>query len=381
MTWNYSPTIKVAGVSYTTLTINAVTIEYGRSRIWDNTRPGYARVDIVNTTNAVLPFKITDELIIQVKNASGVTKTLFTGILTDVGGAFYVSDTAGGVGVATLTAVAPMAEMARTVVGRTAYPQETDAARIQRILTESGVTIDTIDAAIYTFSARTASPTDAFNLANNYANSVLGCIYETTDGKVGYANEGRRRQTAITNGFTSIPKDSIIINSINSNQTITDVMNLTNVIYSAGTSTFNNASSQTTYGVIGASLTTELVNQADADTIAKTLLNLRAQPQTNLSQFSVRMLDPTLTTTQINNLVAVYFGQPVTVTGLPNTIYNGTYEGYIEGWNWSFSPANITLNLKTSQEAYSYRNTRWQEVSAALTWNAVTPTLQWQNYD
>lgn len=380
MPWNYSPTITVAGTAYTNLTINAVTIEYGRSKIWDISRPGYARVDIVNTTNTTFPFKITDSLVIQIQNASGVNKTIFTGIVTDVGGSFSVSSTPAGVGIVTLTAVAPMAKMSRTVVGTTAYPQETDAARISRIFTESGVTVDTVDAAIYTLAARSANATDAYSLSNNYAASVLGAIYETTDGKVGFANEGRRRANAVANGFTSIPQDAIIINSINSNQTISDVMNLSTVKYSAGSVTWSNAASQTTYGVIGATLSTELINQIDADTIAKTLLNLRANPQNSLSQFSVRMLDPTLTTTQINNLVTTYFGFPVSISGLPKAIYDGTYEGYVEGWNWSFSPANIVLTLKTSQEAYSYRDTRWQEVSAALTWNAVTPTLQWQNY-
>lgn len=374
MTWSIKPTITVAGVEYTNLTFNQVSIDYGRSKIFDTPRPGYARLDIANTTDTAYPFKINDTLVIELENASSVDTTIFTGIITDVRGSFRNSDTAAGLGVISLTAVAPMAQMSRIVVGQTAYPSETDAARIQRILTEAGVTIDVIDSAIYTFASRPAGLTDAFTLANNYASSVLGAIYETTDGKVGYANESRRNNEVNTNGYLTIPNSSIIINSIYSNENIADVMNLANVSYSGGTASDYDTTSQSTYGVIGASFNTELNNLADAETIAATYINLRSLPRKNLSSFGVRLLDPTLSTSLINSLLGVYFGMPVEVPGLPNSIVATDYQGYVEGWNLSFSPANAVLTLKTSEEAYSYRDMRWQDVDPTVQWEDLNPT-------
>lgn len=375
MTWSIKPTITVAGVEYTNLTFNQVSIDYGRSKIFDTPRPGFARLDIANTTDTAYPFKINDTLVIELENASSVDTTIFTGIITDVRGSFRNSDTAAGLGVISLTAVAPMAQMSRIVVGQTAYPSETDAARIQRILTEAGVTIDVIDPAIYTFASRPAGLTDAFTLANNYASSVLGAIYETTDGKVGYANESRRNNEVNTSGYLTIPNSSIIINSIYSNENIADVMNLANVSYSGGTASDYDTTSQSTYGVIGASFNTELNNLADAETIAATYINLRSLPRKNLSSFGVRLLDPTLSTSLVNSLLGVYFGMPVEVPGLPNSIVATDYQGYVEGWNLSFSPANAVLTLKTSEEAYSYRDMRWQDVDPTVQWEDIEPSV------
>lgn len=374
MTWAINPTITVAGTEYTNLTFNQVSIDYGRSKIFDTPRPGYARLDIANTTNTAYPFKINDSLVIELENASGVDTIIFTGIITDVRGSFRNSDTAGGLGVISLTAVAPMAQMSRIVVGQTAYPAESDADRISRIFTEAGVTVDVVDPAIYSFAARPASLTDAFTLANNYASSVLGAIYETTDGKVGYANESRRNNEVNTNGFLTIPSSSVIINSIYSNENIADVMNLANVSYDGGTASDYDTASQSTYGLIGASFKTELANQIDAESIAATYINLRSLPRKNLSSFGVRLLDPTLSTSLVNSLLGVYFGMPVEVPGLPNTIVPATYQGYVEGWNLSFSPANAVLTLKTSEEAYSYRDMRWQDVDPTAQWEDIDPT-------
>lgn len=374
MTWSIKPTITVAGIEYTNLTFNQVTIDYGRSKIFDTPRPGYARLDIANTTDTAYPFKINDTLVIELENASSTDVTVFTGIITDVRGSFRNSDTAAGLGVISLTAVAPMAQMSRIVVGQSAYPAETDAARISRIFTEAGVTVDTVDSAIYNFAARPAGLTDAFTLANNYASSVLGAIYETTDGKVGYANESRRNNEVNTYGYLTIPNNSIIINSISSNENIADVINLANVTYAGGTASDYDTASQSTYGLIGASFNTELSNLDDAEGIAATYINLRSLPRKNLSSFGVRLLDPTLSTSLVNSLLGVYFGMPVEVPGLPNSIVATDYQGYIEGWNLSFSPANAVLTLKTSEEAYSYRDMRWQDVDPTAQWEDIDPT-------
>lgn len=374
MTFSIVPTITVNGIDYTNLTFNQVNIQYGRSKIFDTPRPGYATVEIANTTDTAYPFKINDPLVIKLENASSTDVTVFTGIITDVRGSFRNSDITGGLGVITLSAVAPMAQMSRIVVGSTAYPAETDAARIQRILTEAGVTIDVIDAAIYNLVARPASLTDAYTLANQYAMSVLGAIYETPDGKIGYANESRRTAEAQTSGFKTIPTSAIIIDSVASNENLSDVMNLTSVTYSAGTVSDQDVSSQTTYGIIGATFETELANQLDAESIAATYINLRSIPRKSLSTFAVRLLDPTLTVSLVNDLLAVYFGMPVFIPGLPNTISDVDYEGFVEGWNLSFSPANAVLTLKTSQEAYSYRDMRWQDVDPTAQWEDINPS-------
>ena len=158
---SYDPqgTVTINGVSFTSKTINAVTITYGRSNVWEQARAGYANIEIVNTTDVNNNFQINQSVVITIKNSAGVTKTVFTGKITDVTAAMDGSGTSGEAAIQTITAVAPFADMARKVVGAVAYPAEYDDVRMTTILTETGVSIDVVDSpGDYKFSARTGSP-------------------------------------------------------------------------------------------------------------------------------------------------------------------------------------------------------------------------------
>lgn len=381
MTFSIQPTITVAGVDYTNFAFNYVTIDYGRTNIWDETRPSLARVEIVNIDNSVFPFAVSDEMIIKVKNASNVDVTLFTGKLTDVKGSVRYVEASAGLGIINLTAVGLFTQMSRAVVSTAAYPAENDHDRITRILNESNTPIDVVDVGVYQFGAHTANPTDAYSLCQYYANTVCGNMYETTDGKVGFASVSRRRQDAINNGYLAINPNAINMNDINSSESVADVMNLINYIYTSGTASVQNLDSQTTYGIIGSNYNSEIDNFDDADEISGNLITLRAYPKKSIRQFSTRLKDPNLSNSEINALLGVYFGMPISISGLPNSIITGTYYGFVEGWNLTVTPVDLLVTLKTSDASYSYIPTRWQEVNATLQWQNVTPaTMTWSEY-
>jgi hypothetical protein len=70
-------------------------------------------------------------------------------------------------------------------------------------------------------------------------------------------------------------------------------------------------------------------------------------------------------------------GMPVNITDLPSNITNGQFQGFVEGWTFSAGYNALYLTLTVSPTAYSLQSTRWNGVSAAETWNTLSPTLEW----
>ena len=383
MTWNPNGTVTVNGVDFTGDTLGGVSITYGREIIWEQARASYAQVQILNLANTDNGFEINDLLVIKVQDSGGTDQTVFTGKVTDISAAVQQSGTVGEVVIQTLTAIGPFAEMARKVIGTSAYPKEYDDDRMTTIFTEAGVTIDVVDTPpVYEFTARAAAPADAYSLASLYAQMAFGYIYETTSGEVGYANESHRLIDANTNGYWNIPESYILWQGITSNRTLNDIINSIVLTYKANaTKTASDATSIATYGEIAASITTELENGTEADYQALRYIALRAYPQTNLSEFVIQLDSPTVTNSDLDDFIGIYMGKPIEISGLPIPLLNATYRGFVEGWTLTFSQYQAQMILRSTDATMSIVPTRWQDVNASLIWSAVDPALQWFQYE
>jgi len=380
---SYDPnaTVTIAAVDFTSESINAVSINYGRTNIWEQARAGYATIEILNITDANNNFQINDSVVVTVDYSAGAPHTVFTGKITDISNRMDGVTTGSEAAIQTITAVAPFADMARKVVGATAYPVEYDDVRMLAILTECGVTIDTVDTpGDYQFMARAASPADGYSLAAYYATMGFGYIYETSDGEVGYANEARRTTYVATYGYENIPESYILWNGITSNRTLNDILNDITLSWKTGTVTSTSPGSITNFGTIASSVDTELEQLGEAQTQADRYVALRANPQTSLSTFTIPLGADNVSDADRDMLIAVFMGLPISITGLPVPILPTTYEGFVEGWNMTVSRHELFVTLATSDASYSLTPTRWQDVSASLIWSAVNPTVTWFDY-
>lgn len=383
MTWTINPTITIDGVSYIGNAVGSVSIDYGRTTVWDTQRAGYSRIQLVNTNNTNFPIDINDPVVIKVRNAANTADiTVFTGNVTSVSNEVKAATGVTTITYVNITAVAPLAILARTQSGLVNYPSETEADRITRILNETGVTKDTIDTGIYTLLARTANPNDALTLCNAYAGTATGAIYETKTGAVGYASENRRNQDAIANGYFSILADYINQATIRSALNQGDVINSAKIGYNNGNYvTVTSSGSTATYGTIAGTLNTEISNETDATLLANIYIGMRAYPKTSLSSVEVRIDEPTMDSTTLDKMLNMYFGMPVQMAGLPLTISAATYYGFVEGWNLSFSQLSGKITLRTTEKTYSYRTTQWEDAPPAQQWSAVGATIQWLQYE
>jgi hypothetical protein len=318
---------------------------------------------------------------VKVKNSAGVDVTLFTGKITSVDNAIAGSGTNATVATQTITAVGVFADMSRKLIGGTAWAKEMDDVRMTRIFNDAGVTIDTVDTPpIYEFMAITPDVNDAYTYAALYAGQAFGYIYETTDYKVGFANESRRFVDQRDNGYFVIPNSYMLWNSIASQKTLSDIANSIQVSYRAGIESADDLTSQGTYGIIAGSVTTELHDASDAQVQADRYISLRAVPRTSLAAFTIQVDSPDVTDVDRDKFLNINTSEPIQINSLPVGIKNTTYKGFVEGYSIAFNEYQMTLTLNTSDYTYSITPTRWQDVPASLIWNDVDPALEWVDY-
>lgn len=381
--WNPEPVVTINAVSFTSLSLWNVNLSYGRTTVWEQARSGFATIDILNSTNTDYGFDMNQPVTIKVKNSVGTLVTLFTGKISNVSNRIADLGASGTNVIQSISVVSTFASMARKVVGNVAYPIELDDARMTRIFTEAGVTVDIVDTpGIYTFEARPANPDDGYSLAASYASQAFGYIYETASGSVGFANESRRRNYVATYNYFNVPKSNILFNGLQSQKTLSNIMN--NIILSykaAAQKTSSDAASIVTYGSVGGSVITELELAADAQIQADRYVTLRALPRTSLSSFTIQLDSSLVSSANLDKFLAVSMDTALQIDSLPLPIKNATYKGFVEGYTFSINRFQTSLTMDTSDFTYSVAPTRWQDVSAALIWNAVAATLTWATYD
>lgn len=382
MAWNPEPTVTIGGTDYTGKSLNGVSINYGRTNVWEQARASFATIELINLTDAIETFNLNDEVVIKVQNSSGIDKTVFTGNLSDITNLSAFSSSNVKVSVHRISALGPFAKMSRAITGGS-WPKEYDDDRMDRIFTAAGVPVDVVDTpGIYEFTTINHTAQDCYNLAAYYSTMALGYIYENTLGEVGFANESRRTNEADTNGYFQIPSGSILTAGITSSKTFTDIANDIELEYKANaTVSGTNATSITNYGIRAMDIMTELEQMGQAQDQLDRYLALRSIPRTSLSQFSVQLDVDALSTSQRNTLIELYMGKPIEIQGLPAAIYNGTYKGFVEGWNLVINREQATLTINSTEAAYSLVPERWQDVLATLEWDDVGATIQWQDYE
>jgi hypothetical protein len=382
MTWTPRPTISINGTDRKSITLADVQISYGRTSVWEQARSSYARISILNTSNTDYVFEMNQVVAIKVKNVAGSDVTIFTGKITSVDNNLAGSGSIGTNAVQTITAVGPFSQMSRKIIGGSNWAKEMDTARMTRIFNDAGQTIDVVDSpGIYEFAIRSGSPADAYSLAASFAQQAFGYIYETSLGKVGFANESRRTNDRKINGYTVIPNNHILWGNVSSQKTLADILNNIALTYNAGTVTATDATSISDFGQVDGSISTTLHNSTDAQTQADRYVTLRSYPRTSLSSFTIPINSPNVSDALRDFYISMSMGEPIQVTALPIALKNTTYRGFVEGYTFSINQYEMILTLNTTDYTYSFSPTRWQDVSPTLTWNGVGATVQWDTYD
>jgi hypothetical protein len=411
MTWVPEWRITVGDDIYTTVT--AASYSIGRLNIDAQCTAGYSRIEIINVDNSPFTINITDRLQMELKDSGGTYITVFTGEVSDFSIGVKSPDEFGYITTGTILGIGSLSKVAKAYYN-TALPEELDGEQIAAILGEAlnGTWAEvtptltwatypptvtwadaesyygTIDTGLYTMIAVAAANLKSSNLVDLIANSALGTVYETAQGKINYDDADHRSNYVAANGSKEFSGLYATPSTIRSQLQIAKIRNAEIVKYGTGyASTYEetDANSIATYGLFQYKYDSNVKNLSDVTDIVTRDLALRATPQNQFGAITYRLDNSALPDALRDELISVFFGEPVVVTNLPENMFDGYFDGFIENITISSTPSYVDLTLYLSPLDFSLvaptwetvvpNNVIWSDVNATLTWTKAIGAL------
>ena len=407
MTWIPEWRVTVGDDVYTTVT--SVSFASGRLDIDRQATAGYCRVDIVNTDGSPFTINVTEPILLELKNSSGTYITMFGGEVSDFNISVRSPEESGFITTGQVLGIGSLAKLSKAVYN-TALAEGLDGAQISAILgsalnlswaevtptvtwdtypatttwAEAESYIGTVDSGFYTMVNVAANPTTTSQaLVDQISSSALGLIYEGKDGNVNYADADNRSNYLAANGFTNIDGAYASPSSIQSTTQIARIRNSLIYRYGAGygsTYSVSDTDSIASYGLFERSFDSNIKDLADITDIANRELLLRKNPRGSLGAITFRLDNADLPSATLDNLLAVFFGDPVLITNLPSNLLDGQFDGFVENVALRATPTVVDITLYISATDFSLSTTQWETVlPASLQWTGVNGTLTWTN--
>jgi len=393
------------GGDYTNLTLSNLTITSGRQNIYSQPYAGYCNVEIINLDLSPIEIDINDQINIKVKDSTGTYVNVFGGYVSDIDvEVTQASSTAISERIRVI-ALGALSKLPKTLT-EGVLSKAFDGDQIYAILSEALFdTWNEVPAAEtwaeydptttwenaensglgeidqpgdYELTARSSSTTDIYSLVSSLATSGLGYLYEDSQGRIGYADSTHRSQYLAANGYVDLTGNHALSRGIRTSKRSGDVRNNVTITYKANAQeSASDAESIGIYGQQAYEITTSLENSADALSQAEFYLALRSFPEAQFKSITFPLTNSEIDDNDRDALLNVFMGLPVNIGDLPSNITNGQFQGFVEGWTFSAGYNALYLTLTVSPTAYSLQSTRWNGVSAAETWNTLSPTLEW----
>ena len=407
--WNPIWLVEIDGVEYTDAVLANLTIQSGRTNIYEQAQAGYVNLQLLDVSQAAIAVTINSTISVSIKDTSNAFVAIFGGNVVDIG--LEVRDVGSTMFTQTysITALGALARLPK-VLTEGVLSKDFDGNQIETIL--SGVlfgswaevagvqTWATYDPTVtwanaennglgeidtpgnYELAARSSSTIDVYSLVSALATSGLGYISEDSLGRISYADSTHRTTYLAANGYVDLDANQARAAGLRIETRAGDVRNYLTIKYDATSSSEETAFDTTSigqFGTLAQIITTTLHNATDAEDQAIFYLSLRAQPQPIFSEITFDLTNPELDDGDRDNLINVFMGQAIALQNLPLNMASGTFQGFVEGWGFKASYNQLSVTLLLSPLAYSLQAMRWNDVPVTETWSSVSPTLDWEN--
>ena len=410
-TYDPYPTVTFAGATtYADNTISSISIRSGRDDVTTQPQPGYASISLWTDASDPLNVALSQSVSISIDKGTTGTQQIFAGIISDIDISLDAYGSEGSIARYAITAVGPLSNLNRHLVGASNYAKEFDGTRILNILTEAflqswsdvsptltwaslpnGVTwasydatnqalVDNLVANVdvpgqYELEAYNDGEADAYTLTTQAANSGRGVLWEGGNGDLHY-DDYQARASATPLELTA---DDILARGLRTAAQWGEIVNDANVTYRAGTANARDEQSVILYGQLSGSRTTQLHNLTDAQNQAADFIESRAYPRMYPEQITIPLHSPTVTDATRDSLAAVYNGLRISTTALP-AVFGTTFDGFVEGWTWNLTRYTADLTLTCSAYSETYSSVIWYQIPPTTTWAGYTPsTTEWQD--
>jgi hypothetical protein len=407
MPYTINPRVTINGIEYKDKTINGVTLTNGRTSVDEQPRAGYATINLVTADNDFPNIEIDQKVVVKVDDSSGNPVTLWTGWVSDIEASLGAFGSNGRLNSQRITAIGSLSKLNRRLVGFSGYPKEFDGERIFDIIKEgAGITWAEYQPATDTWAdvnsllqwqnvdilvgnidqpgdfeliAYSGGETSALSLAQAAAASGLGVLYESPDGKINYADYSSRTDEVAANGFSLIDTDAILARGLSSISRLSDLANEVEVTYKNNQSEIDQQpTSIALYGKYAAKISTLLDKQVDAEQRVEYYLETRAFPRRTLSSINLALHLDQVSNAMRDSMFPMRVSKPISIAGLPTSIYPETFSGFVEGFTWTINRNELFLTLNISEYALSQLQMNWSQVPPTLEWQDVSATLEWQ---
>jgi hypothetical protein len=407
----YTPTYKVLvnAVELTDVTVADLTIQSGRTDIYQQPVAGYCQLQLLNFNNDIYNFTVGTGITIEVTDSTAAYVPIFGGYISDFTIAVQQTGSLGFTTAAQITALGALSKLPK-IVDNGILSQDEDGDQIYNLL--SGFLLgewNQVPAATtwatynptetwanalnlglgeidrpgdFLMIARSSQETDIYSLCAQIANSALGVLYEESNGNIGYADSTHRQDYLAANGYTTLDANHANGRGLAVTTRAGDIRNKYVITYgNNGNSVYTaeNVASQETYGLYGEAFLSNIKDTVDAEDFADRIIALRADPFPKFQNITFELGNPEIDDADRDALIRIFMGLPVWIQNLPLNISGGSFEGYVEGWTFRASLNNLTITFNASPVNFSQVAVKWQQVNAAEAWNTLSPTLTWLN--
>jgi hypothetical protein len=405
------PTVTFGGTTtYADKTISSISIRMGRDDVMDQPQPGYASIRLWTDASDPLDVALSESVSVSIDKGTTGTQEIFYGTISDIDISLDAYGSDGSIAVYSITAVGPLAQLNRRLVGAAGFAKENDGTRILNILSEAfltewddvaptltwaglpvGVTWDSYDAVgqdlvdslvgnidtpgQYELQAYNDGDADAYTLAVDAANSGRGVLWENGTGSLHY-DDYLARSLATPLELTA---DDILAQGLRTAAQWGEIVNDAIVTYRAGQAEARDEQSIILYGQLVGTRSTQLHNLVDAEAQAADFIESRAFPRMYPETITVPLHSPTVSDATRDALAAVYNGLRISTTALP-TVFGTTFDGFVEGYTWNLTRYTAELALTCSAYSETYSSVIWYQIPPTTTWAGYTPsTTEWQD--
>jgi hypothetical protein len=405
MTWLPEWRITVGTTVYTNVT--GVNVTTGRIDIDRQCQAGYARMDIINSTNSLFDIDVTDPLTLELKDSGGTYVPIFGGSVSDFSTSVRSPEEAGFVTLGSILAVGALAKLPKAIY-TASVAHNLDGEQIRIILSDllenqwqevaptlewnqydptttwanaENVGLGEIDTGLYQMDNLSAADRNTQTLVQQIADSALGTLYEDKEGRISYADADHRSTYLAANGSTELDGNYASPASVKSILQIGKIRNSEIVRYGndyGSTYSATDDPSIATYGRYQRTFDSNIRHLADITDIITRDLALRSTPRTQLDQITFRLDNPLMPDALRNDLINLFFGEPVVITNLPFNMFEGYFSGFVEGISMRATPTFVDITVYVSPTDFSLIAPTWATVIPTNTiWSGVNGTLQW----
>ena len=406
--WSPVWRVKINGLEYQTYSLANLTINTGRTNIYEQAQAGYVNLQLINLEQTPVTASINDAVTIELQDSTAAFVPIFGGSITDI---TVEVTSSGSVGISQTISIIALGALSRLQKALTegVLSDDLDGLQIETILTDLLVNnwsevpaaltwatypatvtwataentgLGEIDAGNYELENRGADLVDVYSLVSALATSGLGYLYEDPFGRISYADSTHRSIYLSTFGYTDVDARQAVINGMQINTRAGDVRNDITLRYGNTSSLEKTATDPISIGIYGKLaqiISTTIKHAVDAQDQADFYLTLRATPQPMMNAITFELTNPELDDADRDSMINVFMGLPLRISNLPLNMSAGTFAGFVEGWTFRAAYNSVSVTALLSPLAYSLQALKWEQVPIGEQWNTISGTLEWQD--